>query len=471
MLALRTCFLFKEIENLELKKFKRKSLIKNKPYKITKEIIVKDCERISESFLGKIYEDIFYQNFQLQNNIKKAKKFINNWYSSRGYQLSEIKKIEIFQKKDKITYFFQNKEPIVKSFSVYTDFEQKKKKFFTIGISNIYFLSKILDISFGKLFQFNPINWNRLKTSEGMISSDFTIKDQNLGDFGNFLDITLKLVKTPTISIEPEITLIDNHLSSSLNLNEKNLFGTGISVKQKVYLKKFNPYFFKFEIDDRNLKKNQSFVMVGKYKKKILDYEFVFKKFLNNKRISRVKINLNPKIRFWKNENTENFNSCDMKFSFSLSNARFLKNHSCFEYFLFHKISKFDGAKCCFILNSKLQPFFIGEKLNGIICTLENKFFTNISLKNLTSSDTIHSNTKSSFFKIKKPINLMNNKMLGLNSIISKNMSVFLYFNYSGKNQISSNSSKKIEIKLEMNQLFSFSVQFSNYGKIKAKIS
>ena len=145
---------------------------------------------------------------------------------------------------------------------------KKKKKFFTIGISNIYFLSKILDISFGKLFQFNPINWNRLKNSEGMISSDFTIKDQNLGDFGNFLDITLKLVKTPTISIEPEITLIDNHLSSSLNLNEKNLFGTGISVKQKVYLKKFNPYFFKFEIDDRNLKKNQSFVMVGKYKKK-----------------------------------------------------------------------------------------------------------------------------------------------------------------------------------------------------------
>ena len=141
----------------------------------------------------------------------------------------------------------------MKSFSVYTDFEQKKKKFFTIGISNIYFLSKILNISFGKLFQFNPINWNRLKTSEGMISSDFTIKDQNLGDFGNFLDITLKLVKTPSISIEPEITLIDNHLSSSLNLNEKNLFGTGISVKQKVYLKKFNPYFFKFEIDDRNL--------------------------------------------------------------------------------------------------------------------------------------------------------------------------------------------------------------------------
>ena len=130
MLSLKTCFLFKEIENLELKKFKRKSLIKNKPYKITKEIIVKDCERISESFLGKIYEDIFYQNFQLQNNIKKAKKFINNWYSSRGYQLSEIKKIEIFQKKDKITYFFQNKEPIVKSFSVYTDFEQKKKKIF-----------------------------------------------------------------------------------------------------------------------------------------------------------------------------------------------------------------------------------------------------------------------------------------------------------------------------------------------------
>ena len=129
MLALTTCFLFKEIENLELKKFKRKSLIKNKPYKITKEIIVKDCERISESFLGKIYEDIFYQNFQLQNNIKKAKKFINNWYSSRGYQLSEIKKIEIFQKKDKITYFFQNKEPIVKSFSVYPDFEQKKKNF------------------------------------------------------------------------------------------------------------------------------------------------------------------------------------------------------------------------------------------------------------------------------------------------------------------------------------------------------
>ena len=42
---------------------------------------------------------------------------------------STFKNIEIFQKKDKITYFFQNKEPIVKSFSVYTDFEQKKKNF------------------------------------------------------------------------------------------------------------------------------------------------------------------------------------------------------------------------------------------------------------------------------------------------------------------------------------------------------
>ena len=125
--------------------------------------------------------------------------------------------------------------------------------------------SGYLGISFGKMLKFDSNAWNRIRFLEGVKSIDFSIKDQNLGDYGNFLDITLKLEKIRSLAIEPEITLVNNQISSSISLSENNFLGTGVSLKQKIFFRKFNPYYMRFEFDNKNIQQFKRFHLFGKY--------------------------------------------------------------------------------------------------------------------------------------------------------------------------------------------------------------
>merc|ERR1712166_432509 len=121
---------------------------------------------------------------------------------------------------------------------IYSDNELKEIVHWRIEKVKTRLISNILNIFLGEQFKFNLRAWNRIKFAEGVNDTDFSIKDVNLGDYGKFLNITLKLTKKSSIAIEPEIMFSNNQLSVSLSFTEKNLLRTGILIKNKILFKK-----------------------------------------------------------------------------------------------------------------------------------------------------------------------------------------------------------------------------------------
>lgn len=431
--------------------------IKQKNY--LEEIILKNCEQVPEPFLCINYEDLFYQDLLRVNSSVKIEKCINNWYSDKNYKFSEIQKTEKRKFNKKFSYFFQTREPKIKSFKVCSDLKKREKKFLNFSSLKTILLLKILNISLGQPLKFNLDSWNRLKFSDGVNLSEFSIKDQDLGDFGAFLDVTLKIKKAGSTAIEPELSLIDNALSSSLTLCERNLLNTGISVKQKIFLKKLNPYYMKFEIDDKKLRKFQNVLVFGKYIKDFFSIGIVFKKTPNDNKTDYIRISSGTHFLFSNNSLVESSNPDSIEFSFVASNLKFLKNHSFFTYFSFNRFSQtlesnteksHVSSKNSLILNSSIEPIRTKAKLKGLVILLENRLDMIRSFEN-ANKDNI-SIGKASI-----------EKYIFLNTTVSENLKIFLYLK--DRNKFFYNRLKKFGIGFELGKIFSFSFSISNFGK------
>jgi hypothetical protein len=454
-------FFMEQKKNHEFNVYNERNYKCKKQKNNSEEIILKNCELIPEPFLCINCEDLFYQDFLRTNNLVKVEKCINNWYTDKNYKFSEIQKSEKLTDNENFSYFFQTREPKIKSFKVCSDLEKTEKKFLNISSFRTILLLKILNISFGQPLKFNLDSWNRIRLSDGVKVSQFSIKDQDLGDFGTFLDVTLKINKVGSLAVEPEISLIDNELSSSLSFSEKNVLNTGISIKQKIFFKKFSPYYMKFEIDDKKLRKLQNVLVLGKYIKDFFSIGVVFKKIPNDIKTGYIKISSGTHFLFSKNSLVSSFNPSSLEFSLVASNLKFLKSHVFFTYFSLDRFSKIIepdiakshvSSKNSLILNSILEPIRTKAKLKGLVVILENR------LDMINSFEHAHKNN----------INIGRNsieKYISVNTIVSKNLKVFLYLK--DKNRFSFNRLKKIGIGFELGRIFSFSFSIGNLGKTK----
>lgn len=441
--------------------FNQKIFKLDQSIKVSDEIVVKNCEQIPESFLCNFFEDLLNQNASYVNNLKKVKGSIDYWYSQKNYKLSTLKEIKISENREKISYYFKMKEPKIKSFVVV----DKKKKFknlknFSQQFKTILF-SNILGFSISHLFRIDTDAWERIKISNGMSFSDFSINDYDLGDFGSFVDITMQITKIPSLTIEPEITFTDNQISSSLNFTEKNVLGTGISVKQKIFLKKFNPHYMSFEINNGGSGKPKIISIFGKYLKNFFSLGIVFKKFQNIEKTRFYKLSFGSEYFFSKNSTNNNLSSNFFKSSFTLSNLNLLKSHCFFYYFSFEKFSELFETKNSLILNSVINFNYKKSNVSGLILTLENNYYKIIKLLNERKGE------KNQFHHSmeNKPFISPIQKFISINTILSKNLNIVIAlccFDDIGYYQ---NLLKKFEIKLEIGKIITFSFGVNNYGK------
>jgi hypothetical protein len=435
------------------------------------EIILKNCENVPGFILCTIYEDLFYHISFKDNFTRKIKKYINNWYLNQNYLFSSVQKTERLKIGGKFSYIFQVIEPKIKSFRVYSVKDEKKKIFSYVKNIRTKLLSWILKVSSGRIFKLDLGAWNGIKISDGVDKISFSIKDQNLGDFGNFFDITLKIEKKGSFSFEPEISLIDNQLSSSINLTEKNLLDSGISVKQKIYFKKLNPHYVKFEIEDRKLRNIGNFLIFGKYLKNFFSLGFIFKKCPKNTKTCFLKISSGSQFQILgiNKNNPSPFNSIES--SVVVSIAKFLKNHSCFIYCSEKIIPKFFKQTHLVALNSLSKPLFSQNKLNGLMLLFENRFIMQRSGENLFSFN--HDKNLHNIFgeKKKEHLKFFSEKYIGINSIVSKNIKIFCCLKFKNNGLFLFNKIKKMEMRLEIGKMFSFSWSFSNSGKTRYLIN
>ena len=431
------------------------------------EIVLKNCEQIPEFFLCNFFEDLLNQNPSYVNNLKKVKESINNWYSQKNYKLSTIREIKISENGEKISYYFKMKEPKIKSFVV---IDKKKKlknlKNFSQLFKTILF-SNILGFSIGELFRIDTEVWQRIKISNEISFTNFSMNDYDLGDFGSFVDITMEISKIPSLAIEPEITFTDNQISSSLSFTEKNVLGTGISVKQKIFLKKFNPRYVSFEINNKGSGKPNIISIFGKYLKNFFSLGIVLKNFQNIQKTRFYKLSFGSECFFSKNPINNNLSSNFFKTSFTLSNLNLLKNHCFFNYFSLERFSELFETKNSLIVNSVLNFNYKKSKVSGLILTLENNYYKTIKLLNgwRGEKNQFHNSMENKFFV--SPIQ----KLISLNTILSKNLNILiaLYcFDNTGYNY---NLLKKFEIKLEIGKIITFSLAINNYGKFKISLN
>jgi len=431
------------------------------------EIILKNCENVPGFILCTIYEDLFYQISFKENFTRKIKKYINNWYLNQNYLFSCVQKTEMLRIDGKFSYLFQVIEPKIKSFRVYSVKDEKKKFFSYVKNIRTKLLSCILKVSSGKIFKLDLGAWNGIKFSDGVDKISFSIKDQNLGDFGNFFDITLKIEKKGSLSFEPEISLIDNQLSSSINITEKNLLDSGISVKQRIYFKKLNPHYIKFEIEDRKLRNIGNFLIFGKYLKNFFSLGFIFKRYPKDTKTCFIKISSGSQFQILgiNKNNPLSFNSIES--SLVVSIAKFLKSHSCFAYCSEKIIPKFFKETHLIVLNSLSKPLFSQNKLNGLMFMFENRYIMQRSGENLFSFNP-NKKLHNFFWKKKKEhLEFSIEKYIGINSIVSKNIKIFCCLKFKNKRLFLFNKIKKMEMRFEMGKLFSFSWYFSNSGKTR----
>ena len=429
------------------------------------EIILKNCENVPGFILCTIYEDLFYQKSFKENFTRKIKKYINNWYLNQNYLFSGVQKIEILIIGGKFSYIFQVIEPKIKSFKVYSVKDEKNKIFSYVKNIKTKLLSCILKVSSGKIFKLDLGAWNGIKISDGVDKINFSIKDQNLGDFGNFFDITLKIEKKGSLSFEPEISLTDNQLSSSINLTEKNLLDSGISVKQRIYFKKLNPHYIKFEIEDRKLRNIGNFLIFGKYLKNFFSLGFIFKKCPKDTKTCFLKISSGSQFQILgiNKKNPLSFNSIES--SLVISFAKFIKSHSCFVYWSEKIVPKFFKQTHLIVLNSLSKPLFSQNKLNGLMFMFENRYIMERSGENLFYFN--HDKNLHNFFWKKKNLEITFEKYIGINSIVSKNIKIFCCLKFKNKGLFLFNKIKKMEMRFEIGKLFSFSWSFSNSGKTR----
>jgi hypothetical protein len=444
--------------------FNPKIFESNQQIKPFDEIVLKNCEQIPEFFLCDFFEDLLNQNPSYENNLKKVKGSINNWYSQKNYKLSTIREIKISENREKISYYFKMKEPKIKSFVVID--KKKKLKNFSQQIKTILF-SNILGFSIGHLFRIDTEAWERIKISNGISFADFSVNDYDLGDFGSFVDITMEISKVPSLAIEPEITFTDNQISSSLNFTEKNVLGTGISVKQKIFLKKFNPRYMSFEINNKSSGKPKMISIFGKYLKNFFSLGIVFKKFQNIEKTRFYKLSFGSECFFSKNSINNNLSSNFYKSSFTLSDLNLLKNHCFFNYFSLERFSELFETKNSLILNSVINFNFKKSKVRGLILTLENNYYKTIKLLNGKRSE------KNQFYQsienklFVSPIQ----KFISLNTILSKNLNILITLHCFDNIGYDYNLLKKFEIKLEIGKIVTFSLGMNNYGKFKISLN
>ena len=443
--------------------FRSKKLVFNSGASLSEEIVLKNCEKIPETFLCGIFEDVFNQQTSSQNNLKRVRGLMENWYSQKEYRLSTIKSIKVSEKKEKIFYYFDIKEPKIKSFALVN----KNKKFKNLNAFGQKFktilYSHILGLSIGHTFKIDTRAWERLKGSSGINSLDFSMNDYNLGDFGHFSDITMKIIRTPSLAIEPEITFTGNKLSSSVGLTEKNLLGAGISIKQKIFLKKLSPHYMSFEINNRSLEKPAFISIFGKYLKNFFSMGIVLKKFQNIEKTRYYKLSYGSESIFSKNPLNDGVCSNFLKSSFTLSYLNLLKNHSFFNYFSLEKFTEFFETKNSLILNSVTDPFFKKSKLNGLLLIIENdcKKVTTLLNRKQGQKNQCFRSARKEFFAIPTE------KLICLNTILSKSVNILITLHCLDKNGFEYNSLKKFEVKLEMGKIISFSIYLNNYGKTK----
>ena len=428
--------------------------------KLSDEIVLKNCEQIPEFFLCNFFEELLDQNFSSVNNLKKVKGSIDNWYSQKNYKLSRIKEIKISENIEKISYHFKMKEPKIKSFVVVN--KKKNLKNFSQQFKTILF-SNILGFSIGNFFRIDTGAWERIKISNGISSTDFSMNDYDLGDFGSFVDITMQITKIPSLAIEPEITFTDNQISSSLSFSEKNVLGTGISAKQKNFLKKFNPHYMSFEINNIGSGKPKLISIFGKYLKNFFSLGIVFKKFQNIEKTRFFKLSFGSECFFSKNSINNNIGSNFFKSSFTLSNLKLLKSHCFFNYFSLEKFSELFEAKNSLILNSVINFNFKKLKVSGLLLTLENNYYKKVKLLNGRRSEKnqFHHSMENKIFV--SPIQ----KFISLNTILSKNLNILIALYCFDNIGYDYNLLKKFEVKLEIGKIISFSFGVNNYGKIK----
>jgi len=464
-LTLPLFIIFSKKENSELFKFSEKNYKNNNYQKKVKDVILKSCDSIPKFFLCDTYEDLFYQNYLKNTNQKKAEKYIDDWYSSRDHIFSESEPKKKMKKNEDIYYFFKTSEPKIKSFKIFSKKETTDKVYLNIERFKIFLISNILNISFGERFKFNLTPWKRFKSAKGNDMAELSIKDQELGDFGKFLDLTLKLTKKPSLSIEPEVTLIDKQISSSVSFIEKNFLGTGISVKQKILFRKFKIYYMKIEIDDNSLKKYQNIYAFGKYLKNFSSIGFIYENFLNEKKNACFKLGSGLEVASKKQNFNQALSSVQLKASLMISKINFLKSHIFFISISMNKFSRSIGYINSMILNSEFEPAYKKLKLLGLIFVIENQW----NIKSY-SRDLYFSNKKkedkirSLIIRKKENFRMLVGKYLSINTLLSKNFKFTLILNYKKKN-LSINLFKKIIIKFEIGKLLSLSFDFNNYGK------
>ena len=273
------------------------------------------------------------------------------------------------------------------------------------------------------------------------------------------------------MSIEPEISLVNNQISSSINFTEKNFLGTGILIKQKIFLKKLSPYFIKFEIDDKGLISNQNLLIIGKYLRDFYSISFALKKFSNENRTSFIKMKFNSECQFSKKNGINRFGKSFIQTSFSLSKVNFLKPHSFFSFFSVSNSQKLTKNNNNLILNSMFESTNELVKLDGLLCSFENRLSYKNSFKKFLTEKSMKDTKKYILFDSKVIYNIPVTKSIRLNTILSKHLKVILDVKFKKKNKILSNSLKKIEFKFETGNLFSLSFQITNFGKVRGSIN
>lgn len=454
-------------QNSRTRFFPFKKLEFDSELRLPDEIILKNCEKIPETILCNIFEDMFNQHSFSKNNLKRVRGLVENWYSQQEYRLSMIKSIKVSENNEKISYCFDIKEPKIKSFAVVSrDKNSKNLNFFSQKFKTILF-SNILGFSIGRVFKIDTKAWERLRGSSGIHFIDFSMNDYNLSDFGHFSDITMKITKTPSLAIEPEITFTGKNLSSSLSFTEKNFLGAGISIKQKIFLKKLNPHYMSFEINNRSLEKPAFVSIFGKYLKNFFSMGIVFKKYQNIEKTRFYKLSFGSERIFSRNPLKNGLCTNFLKSSFTLSYLNLLGNHSFFNYFSLEKLSRFFETKNSLLLNSVIDPVFKELKLNGIILVLEN------DCKNSTTLLDRKPEAKNKFFRsvTKEFLTTPTEKFVCLNTILSKSLNILVTLNCFDNIGFDCNPLKKFEIKLEMGKIFSFLVCINNYGKINVSFN
>jgi len=464
--SLNLFFIFSKKENLGFFYFSKNVSKKSIQPRTIEEVILKNCETIPEIFLCDIYEDLFYQNHLKDTNHKKVEVYKNNWYSNRDHIFSENKRIENFKKNGKSFYFFETCEPKIMFLKIYSDNELKEIVHWRIEKVKTRLISNILNIFLGEQFKFNLRAWNRIKFAEGVNDTDFSIKDDNMGDYGKFLNVTLKLTKKSSMAIEPEIMFSNNQLSISLSFTEKNLLRTGILIKNKILFKKFKPFYMKFEIDDKSLKKYQHTVVFVKYLKDFFSVGFILKKFSNEQKNSCITLGSGFEFHPFKHKFTRPVPSTQLKSSLTISKINFLKAHMIFFYASLDKFTRYFSNTTSITANSIIEPVYGKSKLNGLIFIIENKWSTESASRNLFLHNTIKTNNSISFSTNSKGrFEIPTDKYISLNTLISKHIRFFLILKYKKKNYPIKFFFKTIESKLEIGNLFNFSWDFNNFGR------